>query len=147
MKHLTFFDQVVDTLGDFAQRHDFTITVNGEVDNPRGITVILENDSFIVSATRERTFIRDEETIYVHCKMRPRPRAHLRQYAVGDLSAFIEGKLDPYPVRDFSADAKDLLQYEDQCLNVDLLNSEELRVWRVDASRRQFGQRPIRRKG
>ena len=146
MSQSTFYNQVTGTLGNFAKRHGFSIAVSDDLEDPMGVSIILENDRFIVSAMRERTLMGNEENIWIHRKVRPKPRAPFREYSVGDLSAFIQGETDPYPLRVFADDAKDLLRFEDQCLCVDLLNSENLRIWRVDASRRQFGQKPIRRK-
>jgi hypothetical protein len=139
-KQVIFFKQVVDKLGDLAKQRGFTITARDDLNDSRGTAVDLENDQFIISAIRER----DEENVWVHCKVRTRPRAHLRTYSIGDLAAFLQRKSDPYPLRSFSADAVDLIRYENQCLSVDLLNSEELRKWRVDASRRQFGVKKLK---
>jgi len=135
MLHISLFDQVVDSLGDLAKQHGLAISVRGDLDDPRGAAVDLENDTFIISATRER----DEETIWVHCKVRPRPRAHLRTYYMGALAAFIEGRTDPYSLRSFADDAADLLRHEKKILSDDFLNAEDLRSWLNDASRRRYG--------
>lgn len=143
MRHTALYDKVIAALGDLAKEQGFHINVRGDLDETRGVAIDLENDQFIISVTRNY----DEEEIWVHCKVRPRPRAHLRTYAVGSLSAYIQGRSDPYPLRNFMADCKDLLQYKDQFLDSSFLNSEELRAWKVDASRRHFGQKNIKRKG
>lgn len=148
MKPFTLLDQVIGVLGDLAERHGFEIDVDGDAVGAgagagAGYAVVtLDNDMFTISVTRDR----GEEAVYVLCKVRPRPRAHLRRYHVGALAAFIRRERDPYPLRDFYADAADLLRHEGRILTPKLLNSEELRRWRVEASRRQFGQKPRRSK-
>lgn len=138
MRHTALFDQVCKILGDFAKRHGFIISVRGDLDEPRGVTIDLENDQLIISVNRER----DEESILIHCKVRPRPRAHRRTYSIGALSAFVQGRSEPFPLRSFSDDAKDRIHYENEFLNVELLNSEKLRLWELNASRRRWGQKP-----
>lgn len=143
MRHTALYEKVIASLGDLAKEKGFQINVRGDLDEPRGVAIDLENDQFIISVTRNY----DEEEIWVHCKVRPRPRAHFRTYAVGSLSAYIQGRSVPYPLRNLTADCNDLLQYKDQLLDPSFLNSEELRIWEVDASRCHFGQRKIISKG
>ena len=126
-----FADRVTSKLGDLAERHSMSIRCEGTPGTQNGELVYLENDSLAIVASNERS----EESISICCKVRPRPRAHLRHYSIGSLCAFLDGETKPHPLRDFSQDADDLLRLEDECLCIDTLNSEDLSEWELEASR------------
>ncbi|MEM9282063.1 MAG: hypothetical protein AAGA96_09565 [Verrucomicrobiota bacterium] len=132
-----FAERVTKKLSDLASRHSLSIRCEGTPGTQNGEVVYFENDSFSIVASNERS----EESIHVYCKIRPRPRAHLRNYSIGSLSAFLDGKTKPHPLRDFTRDADDLIRLENECLSVETLNSEELRDWEKAASRAFWGNR------
>lgn len=126
-----FAERVIRTLGELAERHSLSIRCEGTPGTQNGELVYLENDRLAIVASNERS----EESISISCKVRPRPRAHLRSYSLGSLCAFLDGKSSPHPLRDFAQDADDLLRFEHECLSIDTLNSEELHDWQLTASR------------
>lgn len=131
---LTTLEQL---LGPFVSRHSL---VFGESDiNAMGEWyVVLENDQFTILVTRDRG---NHESIEIGSKVRPRPRAHKRQWSLSHLRGFLEGGKDHYSFKNLADQVAWLGENEEKLLDVSLLNSDEMNKWAVKASQRLFRPR------
>jgi hypothetical protein len=100
--------------------------------------VELHSDEFIVLIHRDRG---RNEWVEVGTKVRPRPRAPLRSYLLSRLIDYRDGS-EPNQKSRLEAEARWLDEHEEEILDSSLINSEQLRLWDIDATRVQFGQKP-----
>ena len=133
----SLFDRVRHLLGPLIEQRGFSITTVGDQTSSFGACVHLRTSEFLVDVVRDR----GQESITVGTTVRPKPRAPLRSSTLAHLVAFLDGQTDPYPVSDLETEARWLTERADQILDSSVINSEELRKWKVRASRRQWGQR------
>jgi hypothetical protein len=128
------------SLGLLISRRRFTLKAWG--DPAWDQAVLLESGEFTVHVLRERG---EKAWILVGSTVRPRKRAHLRSYLLSRLVAYLGMVEDPNREVNFADEVKWLHDYEDQVFDTALLNSEDLRIWNVNAARRMFGHQPRKR--
>lgn len=114
------------------------LTAEGDQRSSWGAIVELRSAEFIVTIQRDR----GQEWIRVGATERPGPRKPRRSSSLGHLVAFLDGEPDAYGIFGLDVEMGWLRDRRDEILNVATLNSEELRRWKVRASRRLFGQEP-----
>jgi hypothetical protein len=142
MKHTDLFNAVQDKLGGLREAHGMSISIQGDLDDPRGIGITLQNQDIQIFVSRDH----GHEHVEVNCLTRPRPRAHLRGYSVKRLKAYLDGKMSADASTSLREDLDTLLKHYDKFLDPAFLNSEDLRLWNVDAARIMFGEKPRNRK-
>ena len=136
----SLLDRVHRCLGPLIERRGFT--VESDEGTMGEAWVRLQSEEFFVEVYRDRG---GREWITIGSKVRPKPRAHLRNFLLSRSSSYLDGKLDPNPKIDLEAEAGWLLANQDVILDSSFINSEDLRLWNVDAARVLFGQKPRRR--
>jgi len=104
--------------------------------------VYFESPEFILGVSQDRGgFL----SIALGSKMRLRPRAHMRgPWSMSHLKGYLEGSKDHYKFSNIEAEALWLESNESQLFDSAFLNSDELNIWAVKASRRLFGEDPKR---
>tara|TARA_R110002072_G_scaffold302161_1_gene484194 strand:+ start:3467 stop:3886 length:420 start_codon:yes stop_codon:yes gene_type:complete len=126
-------------LGDFFVARGFEcVGMSDDQSSGFGAAVDFENDTFRISISRDRGF----ESIEIHAKARPRPRAHLRSWSMSHILGFLDGGPDHADVATLEIAAAALIQRADEVLDVSMINSDEMSTWANIASRRLLGQTP-----
>lgn len=116
----------------------YQVTADGDQRSIWRAGVELRSAEFVVNVVRDR----GQEWITVGTTVRPGPRKPLRRWPLGHVVAFLDGRADPYGLVGMDTQMSWLLDRRGEVLSVPVLNSEELRLWAVRASRQLFGQRP-----
>lgn len=116
------------------KRSNCVVKFNGTQDSDFGAAVASYCDDYIIEVVRNR----GQEWVNIHCRVRPRPRAHYRIYSVGALAAYLDGASSPYPVSTLEAESKWLVEHAEHALDVSLLNCDELHRWHKRAARHLF---------
>ncbi len=101
--------------------------------------VTLDNKEFTIVVSRDRA---GHGAIELSSKLRPRPRAHMRQWSLSHLRGFVEGLKEHYVFKDLEEQFGWLEKNQEVLFDSTLLNSDALNKWAVKASRRLFGQDP-----
>ncbi len=119
--------------------HDFgyEVTADGDQHSTLGASVELRSAEFVVTVVRDR----GQEWITVGTTVRRGPRKPLRWWPLGHVVAFLDGRADVYGVVGLDTEMRWLRERWDEVVSAPVLNSEELRRWALQASRRLFGQR------
>lgn len=132
-------ERVRHLLGPLIARRGLTVKSDGP--SSMGEEVVqLDCHEFEVLIRRDR-WTNPIEWIEVGSKIRPRPHAPLRRYLLCRVIAYRYGS-DPDHAGDLEAEARWLIDHEEEILDSALLNAEELRLWNVDAARVMLGQKP-----
>ena len=99
--------------------------------------VYFENAEFILGVSQDRGGF---TSIELGSKKRIRPRAHMRgPWSMSHLRGFLEGSKDNYKFTSIDSEALWLERNQNQLLDSELLNSDKLNKWAVEASKRLFG--------
>src|SRR3954470_23754047 len=125
-------EQVRRVLGGFLEDHGFDVAAGDDQANPFGAWARLESEEFVIGVVRDR----GQEWFTVGSKVRPKPRAPRRHWPLGHIVAYLDGAAGPYPVSGLELEAGWLVRRAGEILDSTLLNSEGLRRWSVEASRR-----------
>ena len=139
MPSVSLVERVRRLLGEFIADHGFVVTAGDDQTNPFGAWARLETDEFVIGVVRDR----GQEWFTAGSKVRPYPRAPRRHWPLGHVVAYLDGAADPYPISELEIEAGWLVRRAGEILDSRLLNSEGLRRWSVNVSRRGFGQKPI----
>ena len=121
-------------LGNFIVRHNFVVG-NEEKGSMGEASLRLDNPEFWIEIIRDRGGYAD---IAIGCKIRPRPRAHLRWWPLGHFRGYLEDHKDHYIFSGLEDQARWLEEHEKRLLDSSLLYSQELHRWAVNTSRRRW---------
>ncbi len=129
--------RVTDALEPLVSEEMFEVT-NYDAGGMGSELLELESPTFLIRVLVERGG--SEPALELGAKARPGPRKPLRSYWASQLRAFLEGDLRHYEFNSFEDEAGWVCEERAALLDEEFLNSEELRIWAVKASRRLFGQ-------
>jgi hypothetical protein len=126
---------ILNKLSYFIDRYGLAVTDSSE--SSMGEWYInLEGSEFFISVSHDRggsTFID------VGTKVRKRPRAHIRDWSLGYIRGYLEGKNEHYRFSNIDDQIEWLRDNENTVMNSSFINSDDLNTWAVKVSKRMFG--------
>ena len=139
MTESEWVDNAIRFLGDIVSRYDFVVSTEETHGSMGEGHAVLENAEFWITIERDRGG--SPEWIIVGPKARPRPGAHMRSWSLSHIRGFLDGLDDHYRFQNLEDQCAWFEENHEQVLDVDLLNSDSLQRWAVQASKRLFGKK------